>query len=128
LGLGYDVTSQWNVGSNIVAFSSQYSRGNENNKDTSSGAKVRGYNVVNLFTNYRFENGWNIFARVSNVFDREYYSLGMLGQNPIDPTTGAFTGNSVNDPFYSPGAPRAGWIGARYDFGAKKSAVSYDKD
>lgn len=128
LGLGYDVTSQWNVGSNIVAFSSQYSRGNENNKDTSSGAKVRGYTVVNLFTNYRFENGWNIFARVNNVFDREYYSLGMLGQNPIDPTTGAFTGNSVNDPFYSPGAPRAGWIGARYDFGAKKSAVTYEND
>jgi outer membrane receptor protein involved in Fe transport len=128
LGLGYDVTSQWNVGSNIVAFSSQYSRGNENNEDDSSGAKVRGYTVVNLFTNYRFSNGWNIFARVNNVFDREYYSLGMLGQNPIDPTSGAFTGNSVNDPFYSPGAPRAGWIGARYDFGARKSLASYDND
>jgi outer membrane receptor protein involved in Fe transport len=128
LGLGYDVTSAWNVGSNIVAFSSQYSRGNENNKDTSSGAKVRGYTVVNLFTNYRFDNGWNIFARVNNLFDREYYSLGMLGQNPIDPATGQFSGNSSNDTFYAPGAPRAGWIGARYDFGAKKSVASYDKD
>ncbi|MFD0930096.1 TonB-dependent receptor [Methylophilus glucosoxydans] len=128
LGLGYDVTSAWNVGSNIVAFSSQYSRGNENNKDTSSGAKVRGYTVVNLFTNYRFDNGWNIFARVNNVFDREYYSLGMLGQNPIDPTTGQFSGNETNDTFYAPGAPRAGWIGARYDFGVKKSVASYDKD
>ena len=128
LGLGYDVTSAWNVGSNIVAFSSQYSRGNENNQDTSSGGKVRGYTVVNLFTNYRFENGWNIFARVNNLFDREYYSLGMLGQNPIDASTGQFSGNERNDAFYAPGAPRAGWIGARYDFGAKKSVASYDKD
>lgn len=128
VGLGYDVTSQWNVGSNIVAFSSQYSRGNENNEDTSSGAKVRGYAIVNLFTNYRFSNGWNVFARVNNLFDREYYSLGMLGENPIDPASGQFSGNSVSDTFYAAGAPRAGWIGARYDFGAKKSAVSYDND
>lgn len=128
LRLGYDVTPQWNIGSNIFAFSNQYSRMNENNQDTSSGAKIAGYTIVNLFSNYHFNNGWNIFARVNNVFDKEYYTLGMLGQNPISPTTGLFTGNSVNDPLYSPGAPRAAWIGARYDFGAKKSVASYDKD
>ena len=128
LRLGYNPVPAWNIGTNIIAFSDQYAHGNENNEDTSDAAKVKGYAIVNLDTRYHFNNGWQIFARVNNVFDRRYYSSALLGEHRFDASTGQFTGNETTDGFLAPGAPRAGWIGARYEFGGKKSAASYDKD
>ena len=125
LRAAYDVTPSWNIGTNIFAFSDQYSRGNENNKFDGDGAKVSGYLVMNLDTRYSFGNsGWQLFAKVNNVFDREYNNGGLLGEHRFDASTGAFTGNDVTPAFYAPGAPRAGWLGVRYEFGgAKKSAA-----
>jgi outer membrane receptor protein involved in Fe transport len=119
----------WTIGTNVVAFTSQYSFGNENNKDQGEGAKVRGYAVMNMDTRYKFANsGWQAFARVNNVFDKEYYSAGMLGETFFD-ASGAFQGGDDERSFLvSPGAPRAGWIGLRYEFGGKKSASNFDND
>jgi outer membrane receptor protein involved in Fe transport len=119
----------WTIGTNVVAFTSQYSFGNENNKDQGEGAKVRGYAVMNMDTRYTFANsGWQLFARVNNIFDKEYYSAGMLGETFFD-ASGAFQGGDDERSFLvSPGAPRAGWIGLRYEFGGKKSAVNIDND
>jgi outer membrane receptor protein involved in Fe transport len=117
----------WTIGSNIVAFASQYSFGNENNKDQGEGAKVRGYAVVNMDTRYKFVNsGWQAFARVNNIFDKEYYSAGMLGETFFD-ASGAFQGGDNDRSFLvAPGAPRAGWVGLRYEFGGKKSTAMVD--
>ena len=129
LRAAYDVTPSWNVGTNIFAFSDQYARGNENNQYVGEGAKISGYLVMNLDTRYRFGNsGWQFFAKVNNVFDREYNNGGLLGEHRFDASTGAFTGNEVNPAFYAPGAPRAGWFGFRYEFGGKKSVASLDND
>lgn len=128
LRLGYYINPAWNIGSNILAFSDQYAHGNENNEDSSSNAKVKGYAIVNLDTRYQFSNGWQLFARVNNLFDRRYYSSAMLGEHRFNTTTGLFTGNESTDGFYAPGAPRAGWIGVRYEFGGKKSASNIDSD
>lgn len=128
LRLAYSPVPAWSMGTNVVAFSDQYSHGNENNQDTSDAAKVKGYAVMNLDTRYNFSNGWQIFARVNNIFDRKYYTSGLLGEHRFDASTGLFTGDEVTEGFFAPGAPRAGWIGARYEFGRKKSAVSYDRD
>lgn len=123
LRAAYDVTPSWNVGTNIFAFSDQYSRGNENNKYQGDGAKVSGYLVMNVDTRYSFGNsGWQFFAKVNNIFDREYNNGGLLGEHRFDASTGAFTGNEVTPAFYAPGAPRAGWFGMRYEFGGKKTA------
>jgi len=129
LRAAYDVTPFWNVGTNIFAFSDQYSRGNENNDHDGDGAKVSGYLVMNLDTRYRFGNsGWQFFAKVNNVFDREYNNGGLLGEHRFDASTGAFTGNEVTPAFYAPGAPRAGWFGFRYEFGGKKTVAALDND
>ncbi len=122
--VAYDVTPAWTVGSNIFAFSDQYSRGNENNDHEGTGAKVGGYTVVNFDTRYNFNNGWQLFAKLNNVFDKEYNNGGLLGEHRFDSTTGQFTGNEVLTPFFAPGAPRAGWFGVRYEFGGKKSSAS----
>ncbi|HNV88129.1 MAG TPA: TonB-dependent receptor [Methylotenera sp.] len=119
----------WTIGTNIVGFTSQYSFGNENNKHQGEGAKVRGYTVVNLDTRYKFANsGWQAFARVNNVFDKEYYTAGMLGESFFTPDGTFDNGDDHFQPLYSPGAPRAGWVGLRYEFGGKKSTSSFDND
>ncbi len=129
LRAAYDVTPSWNVGTNIFAFSDQYARGNENNQYDGDGAKISGYLVMNLDTRYRFGNsGWQFFAKVNNVFDREYNNGGLLGEHRFDASTGAFTGNEVTPAFYAPGAPRAGWFGFRYEFGGKKTVATLDND
>ena len=117
----------WTIGTNVVAFSSQYSFGNENNKDQGEGAKVRGYTVVNMDTRYSFgKTGWELFGRVNNIFDKEYYSAGMLGETFFD-ASGAFQGGDDDRSFLvAPGAPRAGWVGVRYNFGGKKTASNVD--
>lgn len=119
---------QWVIGTNIVAFSDQYSHGNENNAHSGTGAKVAGYTVLNLDTRYKFGNsGWQAFAKVNNVFDRDYYTGGMLGGSMLD-ATGNFTGVEEAQPFYAVGAPRAGWIGLRYEFGGAKNSARIDND
>lgn len=109
---------QWTIGANLVAFSSQYSHGNENNEHQGAGGKVAGYAVVNLDTRYHFgHTGWQVFAKVNNVFDKKYYTGGMLGET-FFAADGAFMGG--DDEFsalVAPGAPRAAWIGLRYEFG-----------
>ncbi len=132
----------WTIGATTVAFSDQYARGNENNKhkavdaansfdgnDYAGSGKVRGYAVLNLDTRYKFTNtGWQIFAKVNNVLDHEYYTSGLLGENAFTAAGGTFAtdANSKKELFLAPGAPRAGWIGLRYDFGGGKATTSVD--
>lgn len=117
----WQATPSWTVGTNILGFSDQYSFGNENNKHQGEGAKTSGYAIVNMDTRYTFGNtGWELFGRVNNILDKEYYSAGLLGENFFD-ATGTFNGGEDEAAFLvAPGAPLAGWIGVRYEFGKKK--------
>lgn len=131
----YQVTPNWSVGTNINTFADVYARGNENNKHKANsgtgyqgGGKVSGYTVVNLDTRYKFgASGWQVFAKAINIFDKEYASGGLLGESWID-QSGAFAGEDSASKLVMPGAPRAGWLGVRYDFGAKKSAYDAKAD
>lgn len=118
LRAAYDVTSSWNIGTNVVMASSQYARGDENNQDVNG--KVPGYAVVNLDTHYTINPEWKVFAKVNNIFDREYATFGVLGDN-------IFNGLAAEQ-FRSPAAPRAAWVGVTYEFGTKKSIANVDKD
>ncbi|CAN4269698.1 CirA Outer membrane receptor proteins, mostly Fe transport [Methylophilaceae bacterium] len=142
----WQATPNWSIGTTGVAFSDQYARGNENNKhvartsaeqsiatDTlddnaySGSGKVKGYAIFNLDTRYNFNaSGWQLFGKVNNVFDRKYYSSGMLGENSFNGTDNAFAANaaSTKEMFLAPGAPRAAWIGMRYDFGKPKGIAA----
>jgi outer membrane receptor protein involved in Fe transport len=116
--LGYEITPAWSVGSNIIAASSQYARGDENNKD--SHGKIPGYAVVNVDTRYSIGRNWKVFAKVTNVFDRDYETFGLLGANVFTGPGNSYSSNPAdwneNDQFRTPGAPRAGWVGITYEF------------
>ena len=125
----------WSIGASAVVFADQYAHGNENNQHQADGVnfmgsgKVAGYGVVNLDTRYTLPNtGWQLFAKVNNVFDRKYYTGALLGQNGFDAAGVFAAGAGVDETFLAPGAPRAGWVGLRYDFGKPKTAATLDND
>jgi outer membrane receptor protein involved in Fe transport len=127
----YNFTPQWTVGANLIAFSDQYVRGNENNAHQTGSiqedvsfdkGKIPGYSIVNLDTNFNAGNGWKLFAKVNNIFDKQYYTSGMLGSTHfIDGASREWSVENFGATFVSPGAPRAGWIGVRYEFGGEKN-------
>jgi iron complex outermembrane recepter protein len=118
LRAAYDITPAWNIGSSIILASSQYAHGDENNQDVNG--KVPGYAVVNLDTHYMINQNWKLFAKVNNLFDRDYATFGQLGEN-------IYTTN--NEQFRTPSAPRAAWIGVTFDFDRpKNSAAGLDRD
>ena len=137
----FKVTPSWNIGANLVAYSSQYVIGNENNAhranavDCAGGdecavgkGKVSGYTVVNLDTQYDFGNGWKMFAKATNIFDREYNIAGRLAESLFD-SSGVLQSEDSKVLSLLPGPPRAAWLGFRYNFGGpKKTAASLDVD
>ncbi len=118
LAANYFVTGAWSVGATLLNFSEQYVHGNENNLHDEDG-KVDGYTIVNLTTRYRVTNRWEVFARISNLFDEEYSSAGILAENSFDAG-----GNFITDPnnwedetFFAPGAPLGAWVGVKFLLG-----------
>ena len=47
---------------------------------------VPGYAVFNFDTSYEVSKGFTLFAQVTNLFDRKYYTAGALGVNPVAPS------------------------------------------
>jgi len=125
LRLGYEITPSWTVGSNVITTSSRYARGDENNQDAHG--KIAGYTVVNLDTHYSINDNWKLFAKVENLFDRDYATFGMLGVNEFTGPGHSFditaASWNLNDQFRTPGAPRAAWVGVTYEFGRPKGSA-----
>ena len=98
------VTDKFTLGGDVIYNSDQVLRGDEANLlDT-----IDGYAVVNVRGSYQIHNQVEIFARVNNLFDKEYESFGLLGE-PDE-----ILGPSFDDPrFLSPGEPISGFIGIR---------------
>lgn len=136
----YQVTPDWSVGTNIIGYTEQYVWGNENNSHQANAAanvdldrsacgapsgalgrgpacgsgKIQGYTVVNLDTQYNIGQGWSAFAKAINIFDQNYNVAGRLAETMFD-STGAY-GSETNVRGLLPGAPRAAWVGFRYEF------------
>ena len=101
------------VGATVLAVSSQYSRGNENNADP--GGRVPGFAVVAVDASWRVAPGWLLFARIDNLFNRAYQNFGILGANYFRGPGNTFdAGLAGPEPFRSPAAPIGAWIGIRY--------------
>ena len=129
LRLQYQATQDWSFGGNLVAYSSQYVWGNENNKHQANSAacgtdsrkpacgdgKLDAYFVVNLDTQYNIGKGWKAFAKATNIFDHRYDMSGRLAETAFD-SAGVY-GTETRQLGLIPGSPRAGWIGFRYEFG-----------
>lgn len=151
----YAISSKFDMTLNMVMHSSSFVRGNENNEHVARAAtnitvagdnrdpydyigrgSIPGYAVFNLRANYKFDNGFSLFARIDNLFDREYSTAGNLGRTPFTPTSGiaasdasGFNYNSdqwKNTTFIGPGAPRAMWFGLSYDLDWKQRKLKFD--
>jgi outer membrane receptor protein involved in Fe transport len=105
-----DILDSWTVGMNVFFNGEQYLRGDEANLDK----PLKGYAVVNLQTEYRFNKHVKIFARLDNVFDEKYNNFGMYGE------TGDVLENlgigEQSTRFVGVSAPRAGWGGIKLSF------------
>jgi outer membrane receptor protein involved in Fe transport len=116
----YDFTDKVAVAANAVAVSRQFARGNDNNQHQADGVaflgsgEIAGYTVLNLNASYKLEKGFQLFAKVSNVFDRRYASAGALRQNFFPSGTLTAPGGQTNETFYAPGTPRGVWVGLEY--------------
>jgi outer membrane receptor protein involved in Fe transport len=95
------------VGATLVANSSQYLRGDEANLL----APVDAFTVVNLLGSYAVTRRIALTGRVTNVFDTQYSTFGLLGE------ADEVLGDEFDDPrFVGPGAPRAAWVGISISF------------
>ena len=119
----------------MIGYADQYVWGNENNKHVANSAacddgevcamgkgKVSGYFVVNLDTQYNIGNGWKAFAKATNIFDRDYYISGRLAETMFSGVGNTALSEEQRMLGLLPGAPRAAWVGLRYEFAAPKAA------
>jgi outer membrane receptor protein involved in Fe transport len=129
LVLDYQVTPHLEVGGNLVVVSGSYLHGNENNANQAGGTNgegayvsgsgwIPGYAVVNLQGTYHLGKAIDVFARVVNLFDKQYATAGFLTSNTFNPD-GSFRpdpDDRTNENAVSPGAPLGIWAGVRLHF------------
>lgn len=99
--LGYALTPQTRVKATIQAQGPQYARGDENNQDING--RVPGFATVKLDVSHRIDKIFEVFGGVSNLFNTQYATFGILGANNL--TTGAA------EQFRGVAAPRAFYAG-----------------
>ena len=103
LGIDVALDTALSIGADVNLRSGVYLRGDEANLLSKTGS----YAVFNLHAQYRFGDHTVVYARVENLFDRDYETFGILGEpEEVFPT---FT-----DPrFYGAGPPMGAWVGIK---------------
>jgi outer membrane receptor for Fe3+-dicitrate len=124
------VSADWRVlptvsiGGDLQALSRRVSSGNEDGlvedgDDEEVDVSIPGYALVNLRASWRpsapAEQGWELFGKVNNVFDRRYETFGAVAETLFDPQ-GNYTGEESDAVFVAPGAPRSFFVGVRYRY------------
>ena len=71
--------------------------------------------MVTLRARYSISNKLEIFAKVDNLFDAEFETFGLLGEEPGELDVPLITGMTI-PVFLGAAPPRAGFIGIRYRF------------
>lgn len=100
-----------NIGFDLVSNSSQTLRGDESNQL----AEIDGYSVVSFRARYQIADNFELFARVNNLFDEEFETFGLLGEEPGELEVPIIENLTVPR-FLGAAAPRAGFVGIRYSF------------
>ncbi len=130
----WQILPQLSVNADVLTSTGMIARGNENDEHQPDGVyylgrgEAGGYTVVNFGVEYKPIDALSVFAQVNNVLDHHYYTAAQLGTTGFN-SAGNFVARPFAGPivdgerpglgstFYSPGAPRAFWFGARYSFG-----------
>jgi outer membrane receptor protein involved in Fe transport len=129
--LDVQATSKLSVDLGMVAVSSSFARGNENNLHQPDGVfylgpgRSPGYAVLNVGAHYQVRPRLKLFIQINNLTDRQYYTAAQLGSTGFT-ANGTFIAQqfpAVNGTrpveqatFYAPGAPRIAWGGIRFSF------------
>ena len=114
----------------MIANSSSYARGNENNAYQADGKYYLGpgvspgYASTNFQAHYDLTKRWQLAFEVDNLFNHHYYTAAQLANTsfnaqgaflarpfPLD-SQGEYPLQSVE--FVSPGAPRRAWVELRF--------------
>ena len=74
----YELTDGLHVGFDVARNSRQFLRGDESNQM----GEIDGYTVANLRLRYAVSENLEIFATVQNLFDKEFETFGLLGEEP----------------------------------------------
>ena len=96
----YKPTEKWLIDFNLIAASSSYARGNENNQHQPDGTYYLGsgsspaYGVANLGARYLFSSHLEAFLQFNNILDTHYFTAAQLGTTPYNDS-----GNFVGRPF-----------------------------
>lgn len=112
LGAEYRFGDRLSIGASALYASGQYLRGDEGNRFE----QLPGHAIFNLRGEYRPVGGWRVFAKVDNVFNRKYSTIGALNRNAFDADSQPLEGVGPGpvERFVSPGQPRSYWIGVEY--------------
>jgi iron complex outermembrane recepter protein len=108
IGADYFFNDDISLGFDVSYRSDQVLRGDESNQVD----ELDGYAVMNLRGQYRVNEHIELFARINNIFDKEYENFGLLGEEPSEVDVPLFADFS-NPRFVGPGAPRAGFVGIK---------------
>lgn len=126
----YRVNDKLDISANTITAGTVWAKGAENNNGSDS--ILPSYTLLNLAANLEATPKLTIYAKLNNVFDKKYYTGGVLGQNVFDANhtpnvTGSTSttnyGGSSLETFGYAGAPRAAWVGVRYAFDDPKKAA-----
>ena len=94
------------LGAELIYNSEVVLRGDESNQLD----KVGGYVVVDMRASYTYGERLELFARVTNLFDKAYENFGLLGETPGEILPGLANQSPV---FLGAGAERGAWVGVR---------------
>jgi iron complex outermembrane receptor protein len=106
-----DYRTPWRLvlGVDVLYNSGQFLRGDESNQLD----EIDGYALMHLRASYAIDKRFEMFTRISNVFDANYENFGLLGEEPSE----VLPGLADQRPFFvGAGAPRAAWVGVRMKF------------
>jgi outer membrane receptor protein involved in Fe transport len=124
-------TQRLKVDLGTMALSSQFARGNENNRHQADGTyylssgQTSAFAVVNAGARYQLTRRVELTLQVNNLLDRRFYTAAQLGPTgftaagnfiarPLPPIGGEYP--VAQSTFFAPGAPRAAWGSLRYRF------------
>jgi outer membrane receptor protein involved in Fe transport len=106
-GVTAALTERLNVGVNLRMQSGQFLRGDEGNLL----APLPGFTLVHAHARHRVTSRVTAVVQAQNIFGAAFYTFGVLGDAE------SLLGDDFDDPrFYSPGAPRAAWVGIEVRF------------
>jgi iron complex outermembrane receptor protein len=105
-GFRFAPTADLTLGAELVAASGSHFRGDEGNLAN----ELDGYALLGVRAEYRLTERTRLFINVDNLLDEEYETFGLFGE------ADEVLGDDFDDPtFLGPGAPRALWIGVRFE-------------